>query len=149
MSNKLIINGIINSFNKTIAIEGDKSLSIRWALLASQANGKSTATNLLKSDDVLSTLSCLKKLGIKIKLSHGKCEIFGAGINGYKYKKNITLNAGNSGTLARLISGLLIHTTEKIKITGDKSLSKRDFLRISEPLKKFGAKIQTTLGVYL
>src|SRR6056300_511252 len=146
MNNKLIINGVINPFNKTIVIDGDKSLSIRWALLASQAIGKSTATNLLESDDVLSTLSCLKKLGIKIKLSHGKCEIFGAGINGYKYKKNITLNAGNSGTLARLISGLLIHATEKIKITGDKSLSKRDFLRISEPLKKFGAKIQTTSG---
>ena len=146
MNNKLIINGVINPFNKTIVIDGDKSLSIRWALLASQAIGKSTATNLLESDDVLSTLSCLKKLGIKINLSHNKCEIFGAGINGYKYKKNITLNAGNSGTLARLISGLLIHAKEKIKITGDKSLSKRDFLRISEPLKKFGAKIQTTLG---
>ena len=146
MNNKLIINGIINSFNKTIVIDGDKSLSIRWALLASQADGKSTATNLLKSDDVLSTLKCLKKLGVKIILTHDKCEIFGTGINGYKYKKNITLNAGNSGTLARLITGLLIHSTEKIKITGDKSLSKRDFLRIAEPLKRYGAKIQTTSG---
>ena len=146
MGNQLIINGVINPFNKTIVIDGDKSLSIRWALLASQANGESIATNLLKSDDVLSTLSCLKKLGIKVILSDNKCKIFGAGVNGYKYKKNITLNAGNSGTLARLISGLLIHATKKIKITGDKSLSKRDFLRISEPLKKFGAIIQTTSG---
>ena len=52
----------IASFNKEIVIEGDKSLSIRWALLASQADGKSVSTNLLKSEDVISTLNCLKKL---------------------------------------------------------------------------------------
>ena len=70
-----------------LEIEGDKSLSIRWALLASQAIGKSTAINLLKSEDVLSTLKGLKKLGVKFKLSNNKCEINGMGINGYKYKK--------------------------------------------------------------
>ena len=94
MNNKLIINGVINPFNKTIVIDGDKSLSIRWALLASQANGKSTATNLLESDDVLSTLSCLKKLGIKVILSDNKCKIFGAGVNGYKYKKKYNPQCG-------------------------------------------------------
>ena len=112
-------------------------------MLASQAIGKSTSTNILKSEDVLNTLKCLKKLGVKIKQFRNKCEIYGMGINGYKYKKNIVLNAGNSGTLARLILGLLIHSKSKIKITGDKSLSKRDFLRVTKPLRKFGAKFKT------
>ena len=143
MKNQICIENTINPFNENLEIEGDKSLSIRWALIASQAIGKSTSTNMLKSEDVLNTLKCLKKLGVKIKQFRNKCEIYGMGINGYKYKKNIVLNAGNSGTLARLILGLLIHSKSKIKITGDKSLSKRDFLRVTKPLRKFGAKFKT------
>jgi len=146
MSNKIYINNTLKPFNKILKIEGDKSLSIRWALLASQANGKSISTNLLKSEDVLSTLSSLKKLGVKIKLKKNSCEIFGLGINGFKYKKNIILNAGNSGTFGRLMMGLLIHSKNKIKIIGDKSLSKRDFYRVTKPLEKFGAKFQTKSG---
>ena len=146
MKNKIKIINKINSYNKNLMIEGDKSLSIRWALLASQANGKSKSINILKSEDVLSTLSCLKKLGIKIKFFKDTCEINGMGINGYKFKKNITLNAGNSGTFGRLIMGLLVHSKNNIKLVGDKSLSKRDFLRITIPLQKFGAKFQTNSG---
>ena len=146
MKNKIKIFNKINSYNKTLKIEGDKSLSIRWALLASQANGKSRSINILKSEDVLSTLKCLKKLGIKIKFFKDTCEINGMGINGYKFKKNITLNAGNSGTFGRLIMGLLVHSKNKIKLIGDKSLSKRDFLRITKPLEKFGAKFKTNYG---
>ena len=140
MSNFLYINNIIRPFNSVLKIEGDKSISIRWALLASQASGKSCAFNILKSEDVISTLNCLKKLGVKVNLSKNKCEIIGLGINGFKYKKGIILNAGNSGTLARLILGLLIHSPDEIKIIGDKSLSKRDFLRVISPLEKFGAQ---------
>ena len=136
----------IKPFKKILKIEGDKSLSIRWALLASQAKGVSTAKNILRSEDVFSTLDCLKKLGIKIKLNKKQCKIFGLGINGYKYKKNITINAGNSGTLGRLIMGLLIHSKYNIKIIGDKSLSKRDFTRIIIPLKKFGANFYSNKG---
>ena len=83
----------IKSFNKILKIEGDKSLSIRWALLASQAKGKSKCFNLLKSEDVINTLNCLKKLGVKIKLSKNKCIIIGVGINGYRYKKKIVLQS--------------------------------------------------------
>ncbi len=147
MSDIIKINKRINQFNKVIKVEGDKSLSIRWALLASQSYGKSTSTNILKSEDILSTLNCLKKkLGVKVKFIKDKCIIQGLGLNGFKYKKNITLNAGNSGTLARLILGLLIHSTKEIRITGDKSLSKRDFLRITKPLEKFGADFKTNNG---
>ncbi len=146
MLSKIKINKTIKPFNKTLEIEGDKSLSIRWALLASQAMGVSKSINLLKSEDVMSTLDCLKKLGVKIKLKKKICEIYGLGLNGYKYKKNIILNAGNSGTLARLIMGLLVHAKSKIKIIGDKSLSNRDFYRIINPLKKFGARFKTNSG---
>ena len=146
MNNTIYINDTINTFNKILKIEGDKSLSIRWALLASQAVGKSTSENLLKSQDVLSTLNCLKKLGVKVKFLKGKCEIVGLGLNGYTYKKNVILNAGNSGTLGRLIMGLLVHSKSKVKLIGDQSLSKRDFLRVTKPLGKFGANFKTNYG---
>ncbi len=146
MRNYVEIKKKIKPFNKTLQIEGDKSLSIRWALLASQAKGKSSAYNLLKSEDVLSTLNCLKKLGIKVKIFKKKCEIISNGLNSFNYKKSLTLDAGNSGTLARLILGLLVHSKNKIRIKGDKSLSKRDFFRIIKPLKNFGAKFNSNNG---
>ncbi len=146
MLSRIKINQTIKPFNKILKIEGDKSLSIRWALLASQAEGVSKSINLLRSEDVMSTLNCLKKLGVKIKLEKKICKIYGLGLNGYKYKKKIILNAGNSGTLARLIMGLLVHAKSKIKIIGDKSLSSRDFYRVTVPLGKFGAKFKTNFG---
>ena len=146
MSNFVKINHKITGFNKKLSIDGDKSLSIRWALLSSQSIKKSKASNLLLSEDVISTLKCLKKLGIKIKISKNICEITGLGLNGFRYKDNLILNAGNSGTLGRLILGLLIHSNKKIKLKGDKSLSKRDFLRVIKPLEKFGAKFESNYG---
>ena len=144
MSNSTKINNKIKSFNKTITVSGDKSLSIRWVLFSSMARGKSKAHNLPLSKDVLAAINAVKKLGINVKLNKNHCTIFGKGPNGYKYKKNIIINAENSGTLGRLIMGILIDTPYKIKIIGDKSLSKRDFYRIAEPLNKFGAKIKLT-----
>jgi 3-phosphoshikimate 1-carboxyvinyltransferase len=146
MSNFLRISKKIKPFRKSIIVEGDKSLSIRWALLASQAVGVSTAKNLLKSEDVVNALKCLKKLGVKYKITKKECKIFGLGLNGFKYSKKTILDAGNSGTLGRLIMGLLIHSTKKIKLIGDKSLSKRDFFRVIDPLKKFGANIKSNNG---
>ena len=143
MRNVIKINQLIKPFDEVLQIEGDKSLSIRWALMASQSNGKSIAYNLLKSEDVLNTLFCLRKLGVKIKIFNNRCEINGVGLNGFTYRKNLVLDCGNSGTLSRLILGLLIHSKSKIKIIGDKSLSRRDFKRIIDPLKKFGANFQT------
>ena len=140
MSKTQLIKKKIKPFNKQIWVSSDKSLSIRWVLLASQAIGKSKGYNLLMSEDVLAALDSIKKLGIKIKINNKYCEIFGGGINGFKYKKNLIINAKNSGTLARLILGLLIKSPQKIKLIGDKSLSKRDFARITLPLEKFGAK---------
>ena len=139
MKNQLNIDKKINSFKKTISVEGDKSLSIRWVLLSSLSKKKSTSYNLLKSEDVLSAISCIEKLGAKVRFLKNKCEITGTGFN-LNINKKIILNAGNSGTLGRLILGLLINTTNKIELRGDKSLSKRDFSRVTAPLEKFGAK---------
>ena len=139
MPNKIILKKKILSFKKKISIPGDKSISIRWVLISSLANGVSKAKNLLMSDDVLTTIKAIKKFGAKVIIKKDLCAIHGLGINGYKYKKNISINAGNSGTLGRLISGILIDTPFPIKIIGDKSLSKRDFKRVADPLSKFGA----------
>ena len=144
MKNYLIINNKINSFNKKITVSGDKSLSIRWVLLASLASGVSKADNLLISEDVAAAIDAVRKLGIKVLLKNNFCKIYGKGINGYNYKKNIIIDAKNSGTLGRLILGLLINSPFSIKLIGDKSLSKRDFKRISDPLIKFGAKLKLT-----
>ncbi len=146
MSKFVKINKKLTGFNKKLLIDGDKSLSIRWALLSSQSIKKSKASNLLLSEDVISTLNCLKKLGVKIKISKKFCMIRGLGLNGFKYKENLILNAGNSGTLGRLILGLLVHSKKKIKLKGDISLSKRDFIRVIKPLKKFGAKFNSNYG---
>ena len=139
MSNKIVLKKKINIFNKKIYIPGDKSLSIRWALIASLSSGISKAQNLLMSEDVMATLKAIKSLGIKVSYNNKICKIYGLGVNGYRYKKGIIINAQNSGTLGRLIPGLLIDTPVPIKIIGDKSLSKRDFKRITDPLSKFGA----------
>ena len=131
----------IPSFKSKIEINGDKSISIRCVLLASQAIGKSKIYNLLESEDVINTLRSIKKLGINYKKINNFYEIQGFGINGFDTSKSISLNAGNSGTFARLILGLLINSEKTITIKGDKSLSKRDFSRVTEPLKNFGANI--------
>jgi len=155
MRKPIVINHIIKKYNKKIRVDGDKSLSIRFALLASQAIGKSKAYNLLKSEDVESTINCLKKLGVKIRWDkkNNFCLINGNGLNSYVYKDDLTLNGNNSGTCVRLLSSLLINSSKKIKITGDKSLSKRDMKRIIEPLTEFGAtfypKNKYTLPLYI
>ena len=142
MPNKIILKNKVSNFNRKISIPGDKSISIRWVLISSLASGVSKAKNLLMSDDVLAAIKSIKKLGVKVVNKKGVCKIYGVGVNGYNYKKNIVINAKNSGTLGRLISGILIDTPFPLKIVGDESLSKRDFKRITKPLSKFGASFQ-------
>ena len=142
MSNIVKIKNKIRNFKKIITVPGDKSLSIRWVLFASLANGTSKANNLLMSEDVLAAIEAIKKLGIKVIINKKECKIFGKGIDGYRYKKGLTIDAQNSGTLGRLILGLLINSPDPINLIGDKSLSKRDFGRVSDPLSRFGVKFK-------
>ena len=152
MSNQIKISNKIKSFNKSIEVASDKSLSIRAILLASQAIGVSTISNLLESDDVLNAVRSIKKLGIKCKKIGNQYKILGYGLNGFEIKKNTTIDAGNSGTFARLILGLLVKSENTVKIIGDKSLSKRPMERIITPLEKFGVtfepKNKKTLPIY-
>ena len=131
MPDTIIIKKKILNFNKSIKVSGDKSLSIRWVLFSSLANGVSIAKNLLISEDVFAAINAVRKLGVKVSLKKNICKIYGKGIDGFKYKKNLVINAQNSGTLGRLLLGLLINTKFPVKIIGDKSLSEetsREFL---------------------
>ena len=143
MKKYLSINSLIPSFNKKLNIPGDKSLSIRWILLASKALGKSRVFNLLESEDVMNAIISMRKLGVKIIKKEKYYEVNGVGLNGFEHKDNIIINAGNSGTFARLLCGALAGDVKNVKIVGDNSLSKRDFSRVVKPLKLFGINIKT------
>ena len=132
--------------NKKISVSGDKSLSIRFVLLSSIAKGQSIAYNLLGSEDVLHAIKCIRKLGIKIIFKKNKCQVFGKGLWGLRYKHNLKLDIGNSGTAARLLTAILIDSKHNIKITGDESLKKRDMLRIINPLQMMGARFKSKNG---
>ena len=149
MSKIISVNEKISGFKKIITVPGDKSLSIRWVLFASLAKGTSKAKNLLMSEDVIAAIEAVRRLGVKVVIKKKECKIFGKGINGYKYKKNLIIDAQNSGTLGRLILGLLVNSPVPIKLVGDKSLSKRDFKRVSSPLSKFGAKFKLRSSNFL
>ena len=140
---KIVIQKKIKDFKKIIKVDSDKSLSIRSLLISSQSFGLSKIVNLSKSGDILSTIEGLKQLGIKIIFRNKLCYVYGNGLNGFDYKKNISIDAGNSGTFARLILGLLVKSPYSIKLVGDKSLSKRDFRRITIPLNQFGASFKS------
>ncbi len=142
MSRVIVLKKKIKKFDKQIKIPGDKSLSIRWILFSSLASGVSKSKNLLISEDTLAAINVIKKLGIKVVLNKKFCKIYGKGMDGYKYKDNMSLDAKNSGTLGRLLLGLIINSTKKIKLLGDSSLSKRDFKRVTNPLSRFGASFK-------
>ena len=137
----LIINNKISSFKKNIEVDSDKSISIRSFLIGAISHNISSAKNILESEDVLSTIISLKKLGIKIKkLKKKSYLIFGKGLGSLTAKKNTELNFGNSGTLARLLIGILSTTPGiEIKIRGDHSLNKRSMKKIILLMSEFGA----------
>jgi len=137
---------MIQSFNKidkvsgSLTLPGDKSISIRALIFSALADGESEITNLPKSDDIKSTINCLKQLGIQIKEEANRTKVYGRGIKGFA-KPDKPLNAGNSGTTARLLSGILAAQDFDSVIEGDASLSKRPMARIIEPLSLMGARI--------
>ena len=147
MKNQVQIDKIIKPFNKQITVPSDKSLSIRCILFSSIALGKSKIFNLLQSEDVTNSIKAIKKIGVRCINKKNYLEIYGVGINGFKIKNKTTINAGNSGTLARCILGLLSSSKKKIKLIGDQSLSKRDFSRVIRPLNLFGVDIKSRNGI--
>ena len=132
----------IKPFKKKIEVDSDKSLSIRSFLIGSISQDISRVTNVLESEDVISTINCLKKLGITIKKKGLKSYVIhGKGLGSFSAKKNLQLNFGNSGTLARLLIGLLSTTPGlEIKVKGDSSLNKRNMKQLLELMSEFGAE---------
>ena len=131
----------INEYNKVIEVDSDKSISIRSFLIGAISENISNVKNVLESHDVLSTINCLKKLGVNIKKIKPKNYLIkGKGIGSLFAKKNTFLNFGNSGTLARLLVGILSTTPNiRIKVGGDKSLNKRSMKKLINLMSEFGA----------
>ena len=123
-----------------ITVPGDKSISHRALMFLSLANGRSEIRGLSSSQDVQSTLKCLKNLGVEIYRTSDRIIVTGQGLHGLK-EPQIILDAGNSGTTMRLLSGILAGQSFESCITGDSSLKKRPMRRIIEPLGRMGAKI--------
>ncbi len=140
ISNK-IKNGIVGEIN----IPSDKSISHRSIIIPSISNGISEISNLLMSDDVLHTLNAFKLLGVKIEKSNDKIIIYGKGL-GSLQKTNKNIYLGNSGTSARLLTGLLASQTFESVLEGDHSLSSRPMARIMDPLKLMGAEFENVSG---
>jgi len=138
----LYSNSKISSYKKSISVDSDKSISIRSFLFSSISQGISYVKNILESEDVFSTINCLKKLGVKIEKRGPKFySIYGKGLGSLYAKKNLQLNFGNSGTLARLLISILSTTPGiEIKVKGDNSLNKRNMKELIILMTKFGAE---------
>ena len=136
----LIIKNKISSFNKNIEADADKSISIRSFLIGSISQNITSIKNILESEDVLSSIICLKKLGVKIiKKNPRSYLVYGKGLGSLNAKKNTELNFGNSGTLARLLIGILSTTPDiELRIKGDHSLNKRSMKKLINLMSKFG-----------
>ena len=130
----------INKYNKKITVDPDKSISHRAYIIASQCLGVSKIKGL-NSEDVRTTVNALKKLGIKIIKKNGFDHVYGAGISGFK-KFSGVLNFGNSGTSARSFLGILTCFPSPVIVTGDASLKKRPFKRLTHYLEKIGAIVE-------
>ena len=130
----------INHLNGSIRVPGDKSISHRSIIFGSLAEGETKVYDILRGEDVLSTMQVFRDLGVEIEDKDGVVTIQGVGMDGLKIPKN-ALDIGNSGTSIRLISGVLAGADFEVEMFGDDSLSKRPMDRVILPLKKMGVSI--------
>lgn len=125
-----------------ITVPGDKSISHRAVMFGALAKGTTSITNFLKGADCLSTISCFEKMGIEIEQLPSEILIHGKGLHGLNAPETI-LDAGNSGTTTRLLSGILAGQAFCTTLTGDASIQKRPMTRIITPLSQMGGKIES------
>ena len=130
----------ISHLQGSIRVPGDKSISHRSIIFGSMAEGETKVYDILRGEDVLSTMQVFRDLGVEIEDKDGIITIQGVGMDGLKAPKK-PLDMGNSGTSIRLISGVLAGTDFEVEMFGDDSLSKRPMDRVTHPLTKMGAKI--------
>jgi 3-phosphoshikimate 1-carboxyvinyltransferase len=133
------------SLSGAVKLPGDKSISHRYAILAALARGRSEIENYSPAADCASTLECLERLGAKVERLGGngvpRMAVTGAGLDGWRRPRR-ALDAGNSGTTLRLLTGLLAGQGFDSEITGDASLRRRPMRRVIEPLGLMGARIE-------
>ena len=130
----------IKHLNGSIRVPGDKSISHRSIIFGSLAEGETKVYDILRGEDVLSTIQVFRDLGVEIEDKDGVVTIQGVGMDGLKAPQN-ALDMGNSGTSIRLISGVLAGADFEVEMFGDDSLSKRPMDRVTLPLKKMGVTI--------
>ena len=132
----------LKKYKEIVEVDSDKSISIRSFLIGSISHNISEVKNELESDDVFSTIKCLRKLGVRIvKVKPKKYLIYGKGLGSLFIKKNSILNFQNSGTLCRLLVGIISTTPGiQVKIKGDNSLNKRDMSKLIKLMHEFGAE---------
>jgi 3-phosphoshikimate 1-carboxyvinyltransferase len=123
-----------------IRVPGDKSISHRAALLGGMAHGETHVSNFLLGQDCLSTLRCLKQLGVSSERQGTEVWIRGEGMEAWTEPTDV-LDAGNSGTTSRLMLGVLAGSPFAVTLTGDTSLRSRPMRRVTDPLKQMGAQI--------
>jgi 3-phosphoshikimate 1-carboxyvinyltransferase len=132
----------VKTVSGVIEVPADKSITHRAVMLSSIAEGDSVVRNYLPSDDCNRTIEAFRKMGVEIKVDGGNLYIKGVGLNLKKPQDGrYNIYAGNSGTTARLISGILVGQDFETTVTGDDSLSKRPMERVIRPLSKMGAEI--------
>lgn len=135
----------VKTLKGEITVPGDKSISHRAVMFGSIAKGLTEITNFLQGADCLSTISCFGKLGIDIENGPDRILVHGKGLHGLT-APDCVLDAGNSGTTTRLISGILAPQSFTTTLTGDASIQKRPMKRIMEPLSMMGANIKSLKG---
>ena len=135
----------VASLSGVVSLPGDKSISHRYAMLAAIADGTSVIAHFAASRDCHSTLQSLQALGVEVCASGETVTIAGRGLRGLKAPEAM-LDAGNSGTTIRLLSGILAGHPFASSITGDESLSRRPMGRIIRPLREMGARIDSRAG---
>ena len=128
-----------------LTVPGDKSISHRTVMLGALAEGVTEAEGFLPGADCLSTISCFRQMGVSIHQEGDRILIHGVGLHGLKAPERI-LDAGNSGTTVRLLSGILAGQNFTSRITGDASIQKRPMKRIIEPLSQMGASVSSVNG---
>jgi 3-phosphoshikimate 1-carboxyvinyltransferase len=135
------------SVSGSVLIPGDKSVSHRYAMLSSIAEGTTKIQNYSTGADCQSTLGCMRALGIAIDKTDNEVHVHGKGLNGLTAPSD-TLDAGNSGSTIRMLSGILAAQPFLSRIAGDESLSRRPMGRIMKPLAEMGASITAHDGKF-
>jgi len=131
-----------------VSVPGDKAISHRLAILGAVAEGTTVIRNFAGSADCRSTLECLRRLGVPIRCDGTTVSVEGRGLQGLQVPSR-ELDAENSGTTVRFMSGLVAGSPFESTFVGDESLSRRPMKRIIDPLRRFGATIQARDDNYL